>query len=160
MESPHQVDMKNVVKCYKHFFGYFIALKTHGDEASEDVKISVARRLTENKIICSRNLYQLFWIGHFHVKKTKPTQQFRFHSSFVIGWKMCRKWILHSYAHDWEKLEVICFRFLFMLFNFLDFEKKFWKKYDKLFASHSCLNSTPDQKMGENCTCPNHSEGK
>ena len=29
LESPHQVDMKNVVKCYKHFFGYFNALKTH-----------------------------------------------------------------------------------------------------------------------------------
>ena len=31
LESPHQVDMKNVVKCYKHFFGYFNALKTHCD---------------------------------------------------------------------------------------------------------------------------------
>ena len=30
LESPHQVDIKNVVKCYKHFFGYFNALKTHG----------------------------------------------------------------------------------------------------------------------------------
>ena len=30
LEFPHQVDMKNVVKCYKHFFGYFNALKTHG----------------------------------------------------------------------------------------------------------------------------------
>ena len=30
LESPHQVDMKNIVKCYKHFFGYFNALKTHG----------------------------------------------------------------------------------------------------------------------------------
>ena len=29
LESPHQVDMKNVVKCYKHFFCYFNALKTH-----------------------------------------------------------------------------------------------------------------------------------
>ena len=27
LESPHQVDMKNVFKCYKHFFGYFNALK-------------------------------------------------------------------------------------------------------------------------------------
>ena len=25
--------MKNVVKCYKHFFDYFIALKTHGGVA-------------------------------------------------------------------------------------------------------------------------------
>ena len=31
LESPHQVDMKNFVKCYKHFFGYFNALKTHGE---------------------------------------------------------------------------------------------------------------------------------
>ena len=30
LESTHQVDMKNVVKCYKHVFGYFNALKTHG----------------------------------------------------------------------------------------------------------------------------------
>ena len=30
LESPHQVDMKNVAKCYKHFFGYFNAVKTHG----------------------------------------------------------------------------------------------------------------------------------
>ena len=28
-ESPHQVDMKNVVKSSKHFFGYFKTLKTH-----------------------------------------------------------------------------------------------------------------------------------
>ena len=30
LESPHQVDMKNVVKCQKHFFSYFNVLKTHG----------------------------------------------------------------------------------------------------------------------------------
>ena len=30
LESPHQVDMTNVVKCYKHFIGYFNALKNHG----------------------------------------------------------------------------------------------------------------------------------
>ena len=31
LESPHQVDMKNVVKCYKQFFCYFNTLKTHCD---------------------------------------------------------------------------------------------------------------------------------
>ena len=31
LESPHQVEMKNVVKCYKDFFGYLNALKTHCD---------------------------------------------------------------------------------------------------------------------------------
>jgi len=29
-QSPHQVGMKKVVKCYKHFFGYFNALETNG----------------------------------------------------------------------------------------------------------------------------------
>ena len=28
-QSTHQVGVKNVVKCYKDFFGYFNALKTH-----------------------------------------------------------------------------------------------------------------------------------
>ena len=31
LQSTHQVGMKNVVKCYKEFFGHFNALKTHGD---------------------------------------------------------------------------------------------------------------------------------
>ena len=29
LESPHQVDMKNVVKSSKHFLGYFNTLETH-----------------------------------------------------------------------------------------------------------------------------------
>ena len=29
LESPHQVDMKNVVKSSKYFFGYFNTLETH-----------------------------------------------------------------------------------------------------------------------------------
>ena len=29
LESPHQVNMKNVVKTSKHFFGYFNTLETH-----------------------------------------------------------------------------------------------------------------------------------
>ena len=29
LESPHQVDMKNIVKSCKHFFGYFNTLETH-----------------------------------------------------------------------------------------------------------------------------------
>ena len=31
LQSPHQVDMKNAVKCWKDFFGYFNALETHSD---------------------------------------------------------------------------------------------------------------------------------
>ena len=29
LESPHQVDMKNVVKCWKDFLSYFITLETY-----------------------------------------------------------------------------------------------------------------------------------
>ena len=31
LESPHQVDLKNVVKSFKHFFGYFNTRETHSD---------------------------------------------------------------------------------------------------------------------------------
>ena len=31
LQSPHQVDMKNVVKSSKHFFGYFNTLETHSN---------------------------------------------------------------------------------------------------------------------------------
>ena len=31
--SPHQVDMKNIVKSSKHFFGYFNTLENHSDLA-------------------------------------------------------------------------------------------------------------------------------
>ena len=33
LESPHQADMKNVVKSSKHFFGNFNILKTHSANA-------------------------------------------------------------------------------------------------------------------------------
>ena len=39
LESPHQVDIKNVVKCYKHFFGYFNALKTHGLSLGKNTEV-------------------------------------------------------------------------------------------------------------------------
>ena len=35
LESPHQGDMKNVVKSSKHYFGYFNTLETHSDVAYE-----------------------------------------------------------------------------------------------------------------------------
>ena len=35
LESPHQVDMKNIVKSSKHFFGYFNTLETHSETVSE-----------------------------------------------------------------------------------------------------------------------------
>ena len=31
LESPHQVDMKNIVKSSKHFFGYFNTVETHSE---------------------------------------------------------------------------------------------------------------------------------
>ena len=41
LESPHKVEMKNVVKCYKHFFGYFNALKTHGVLSALDMEDAI-----------------------------------------------------------------------------------------------------------------------
>ena len=36
-QSTHQVGMKNIVKCYKHFFGYFNALETNGESFKREV---------------------------------------------------------------------------------------------------------------------------
>ena len=32
LQSPHQADVKNVIKSYKHFFGYFNSLETRSDK--------------------------------------------------------------------------------------------------------------------------------
>ena len=32
-QSTHQVDMKNIVKCWKDFFGYFNALEVHSEQS-------------------------------------------------------------------------------------------------------------------------------
>ena len=37
LESSHQVDMKNVIKSSKHFFGYFNTLETHSELTNHDV---------------------------------------------------------------------------------------------------------------------------
>ena len=39
LESPYQVDMKNVVKSSKHFFGYFNTLETHSAGSPQAVKV-------------------------------------------------------------------------------------------------------------------------
>ena len=38
LKSPHQVDMKIVVKSSKHFFRYFITLETHSEASSYSVE--------------------------------------------------------------------------------------------------------------------------
>ena len=35
LESPHQLDMKNVVKPSKHFYGYFNTLETHSGSRNQ-----------------------------------------------------------------------------------------------------------------------------
>ena len=47
LQSPYQVDMKNIVKCWKDFFGYFNALETHSEKriantSSESLKYQQA----------------------------------------------------------------------------------------------------------------------
>ena len=39
LESPHQGDMKNVVKSFKHFYGYFNTLETHSGRLLKWLKI-------------------------------------------------------------------------------------------------------------------------
>ena len=47
LEFPNQVDMKNVVKCQKHYFGYFNALKTHGGMGSSIVDLTLPSKYSQ-----------------------------------------------------------------------------------------------------------------
>ena len=44
-QSIHQVGMKNVVKCYKDFFGYFNTLKTHGDISNKFIEMKISENV-------------------------------------------------------------------------------------------------------------------
>ena len=44
LEFPHQVDMKNVVKSSKHFFGYFNTLKTHSENFKKTNSVEFKKR--------------------------------------------------------------------------------------------------------------------
>ena len=61
LESPHQVDMKNVVKSSKHFFRYFNTLETHSEQQKirhreqEDSKKGVIEPFYEEETIKANN---------------------------------------------------------------------------------------------------------
>ena len=50
-QSTHQVGMKNVVKCYKDFFGYFNALKTRSELIAPILIMMTEKRATEQSCI-------------------------------------------------------------------------------------------------------------
>ena len=66
LESPHQVDMKNVVKCFKHFFGYFNALKTPCVSEGRRGQYCTLQlfghlHFTKNQLIWNAN-FKPFWV--------------------------------------------------------------------------------------------------
>ena len=64
LESPHQVDMKNVVKCYKHFFGYFNALKTHSEPIYYFFSYSIYRQVHAviTMVLFPQHLQEYLWL--------------------------------------------------------------------------------------------------
>ena len=58
LESPHQVDMKNVVKCWKDFLSYFNTLETYREWQAKVMhyKKSQATRHNVNKIFLNSDL--------------------------------------------------------------------------------------------------------
>ena len=53
LQSPHQVDMKNVVKCWKDFLSYFTTLKTYcgltWPKVQQKVSFAIAMSHVEEK---------------------------------------------------------------------------------------------------------------
>ena len=61
--------MKNVVKCYKDFFGYFNALKPHSAYVTHHIKIF----WTDCELIPELNSWQCNWNGNQKGKSTDET---------------------------------------------------------------------------------------
>ena len=92
LESPHQVDMKNVVKCQKHFFCYFNALKTHGvDEGIFEsyVHLNIVVPDLANLPLARGTpgapLEQIFWIMKFYDLEDITSRFFNDWSNFVLN---------------------------------------------------------------------------
>ena len=75
LESPHQVDMKNIVKSSKHFFGYFNTLETHSAlctiahmicllKVCNRIKLGIWKRVSENHLTVHIHtfLYYVCWL--------------------------------------------------------------------------------------------------
>ena len=58
LKFPHQVDMKNVVKSSKHFFGYFNTLETHSGPPLSQILVSLRFYMTVSCEILTRSQHQ------------------------------------------------------------------------------------------------------
>ena len=87
--------MKNVVKCYKDFFGYFNALKTHGDEGQE----------LQKKMKCA-NFYLTFVQDFF--KHTFFLKQIMLHFIITKG-HICIVYVVEIYS-----CIILAFHYLYM----------------------------------------------
>ena len=63
LESPHQVDMKTVVKSSKHFFGYFNTLETHSEKC---VTCGDKAGCTCNQLILWKKVDAIMHAGALH----------------------------------------------------------------------------------------------
>ena len=93
LESPHQLDMKNVVKCLKHFFGYFNALKTHG--ANEQALFMCIINWIFWIILKLRN-FLLSWVSRTHLERL---------------WEQNYEWFL---SWLFVVLKILCTKFQFL----------------------------------------------
>ena len=76
LESPHQVDMKNVVKCYKHFFCYFNALKTRFD-------ILYTASCMRYIVLCHKSTLFKYWVHWIEIRL----------GNFQVFWGIARSWL-------------------------------------------------------------------
>ena len=54
--------MKNVVDCYKEFFGYFNALETNGDSTNPAKKIITETMYVSFGFMCQKIVYYQVWL--------------------------------------------------------------------------------------------------
>ena len=59
MQSPHQVDMKNVVECPREFLAYFNALETYSVRSYTYFYLSIIYTMYQNKLVFLLSYYVL-----------------------------------------------------------------------------------------------------
>ena len=78
LQSPHQVDMKNVVKCWKEFFSHFNALERH---STFYLKLSFPKRLIRK---INKKIHIQCWFQYIYLWLTQLLNKYFNNISFEI----------------------------------------------------------------------------
>ena len=115
LESPHQADVKNVIKSYKHFFGYFNTLKTRCNQLKDLVMKwkSTVSKMNVIDLLLFMTTYKLHILKHklisiFCIELLLLRNAYcQVYIKLDIVWHICQdKLCLQKLRLHWSKLQL------------------------------------------------------